>query len=134
MVFGLSAPLLADGTLLGTLTGRVRDETGAALPGVSVSVISEQKGVQRDATTDQGGLFNFPLLEPGAYSVRAVLSGFQSFESTGNIVTAEKTTQVPVQLKLAAETAEVTVTGDAPLALWEAQRCSRSPSRARRSS
>jgi hypothetical protein len=111
----VAAPALADGSLLGTIAGRVKDESGGALPGTTVSVVNEQKGVQRDGVTDSGGAFTFPLLEPGNYTVRATLSGFQSFEATHNVVTADKTTQVPIVLRLATAQETVTVTGDVPL-------------------
>ena len=69
-------PLYADGSLFGTIAGRVRDESGAALPGVTVEVESADKGFQRTATTDAAGSFNFALLPPGLYTVRASAPGF----------------------------------------------------------
>jgi hypothetical protein len=110
-----SAPLLADGSLLGAITGRVTDETGGALPGVTVELLSKDQGFRRAATTDAGGAFAFPGLATGAYTVRATLSGFQSFEAADNIVSAEKTTSVNVSLRLASEQASITVTGEVPL-------------------
>jgi hypothetical protein len=110
-----AAPLLADGSLFGTLNGKVKDESGGALPGASVELISAEKGFQRNTTTDAAGSFNFALLPPGPYTVRATLSSFESFESTNNVVAAEKTTTIAVVLKLAATAETVTVLGDVPL-------------------
>ncbi len=110
-----AAPVLADGSLFGTLSGRVRDESGGALPGATVELTSEEKGFQRTATSDAAGAFNFALLPPGRYTVKATLPSFESFESANNVVTAEKTTQVNMTLKLAATAETVTVTGDVPL-------------------
>ena len=110
-----AAPVLADGSLFGTLAGRVRDESGGALPGATVELTSEEKGFQRTATSDAAGTFNFALLPPGRYTVKATLPSFESFESANNVVTAEKTTQVNMTLKLAATAETITVTGDVPM-------------------
>jgi outer membrane receptor protein involved in Fe transport len=105
----------ADGSLFGTLNGRVRDESGGALPGATVEVTSAEKGLRRSATTDAAGSFNFSLLPPGNYTVQAVLASFETLESANNVVTAEKTTTVNMTLKLAATAETVTVLGDVPL-------------------
>ncbi len=110
-----AAPLLADGSLYGTLMVHVKDESGGALPGVSVGLTSKEKGLHRDGTTDAAGSFTFSLLQPGRYAVKAVLASFETFEAADNVVTAEKTTQVNATLKLAATAETVTVTGDVPL-------------------
>ncbi len=119
-LFGLvgliaAAPLLADGSLFGTLSGRVRDEQAAALPGATVELTSEEKGFRRGVTTDSSGAFVFALLPPGKYTVKATLAGFESFGSEQNVVTAEKTTQVAIMLRISAQQESVTVSGDAPL-------------------
>lgn len=110
-----AAPLLADGSLFGTLSGRIKDESGAALPGASVELISADQGFRRSVTTDAAGSFHFALLPPGRYTVRASLASFENFESNDNVVTAEKTTTVNATLKLAAAAETVTVSGDVPL-------------------
>jgi hypothetical protein len=117
LVLGLAAagPLLADGSQVGTLKGRVRDESGGALPGVTVELTSADKGFSRTETTDASGAFTFAVLPPGRYNVRATLSSFETFESNNNLVTAEKTTNVDVSLKLAATAETITVSGAAPL-------------------
>jgi len=112
----MAAPaLLADGTLLGTIGGRVVDQDGKALPGATVEVTSADKGFQRTAVSDSGGAFNFPLLQPGPYIVKITLAGFQSFESTNNVVQPEKTTAISATLKLATTAEAVTVMGEVPL-------------------
>ncbi|MGH9369483.1 MAG: carboxypeptidase regulatory-like domain-containing protein, partial [Thermoanaerobaculia bacterium] len=110
-----AAPLLADGSLFGTLAGRVRDEQGGALPGVGVELTSEEKGFRRAATTDAAGSFNFALLPPGPYTVKATLANFETYGSEANLVTAEKTTSLNIVLRISATQESVTVSGDAPL-------------------
>src|SRR5262245_3694873 len=60
------------------LDGRVVDESGATLPGVTVEIASpSQIGGARTATTDERGAFRFAEIAPGTYSVDAKLEGFQ---------------------------------------------------------
>jgi len=116
LIASLIAPaLLADGTLLGTINGRVLDQDGKALPGATIELTSAEKGFQRTAVSDASGAFNFPLLQPGPYFVSISLAGFQSYEAKNVIVSADKRTDVSASLKLAAAAEAVTVTGEAPL-------------------
>lgn len=59
-----------------TLSGRVLDATGGALPGVTVVVTSLANGPRRTATTDAEGRFTFLRLSPGRYRLEAQLAGF----------------------------------------------------------
>ena len=116
-ILALVAPafLLADGTQIGTISGRVLDEQGGGVPGVTVEVISSDKGFRRTQTTDSTGSFNFPLLQRGPYTVRTSLSGFTTVEKTNNIVEADKTTDVNITMRLAPTEERVEVTGEVPL-------------------
>jgi hypothetical protein len=62
----------------GTISGSVRDNQGAAIPGALVSVISETKVSKKDFTTDSQGNFVFPNLAPDTYTVEVVLTGFKT--------------------------------------------------------
>jgi hypothetical protein len=116
-ILALAVPtfLLADGTLLGTIKGRVLDESGAGVPGATVEIVSADRGFRRSLTTDATGGFTFPALQTGPYTLWATLSGFQSVEKTNNIVEPNKTTEVDVTMRLAAAAETVTVTGEVPL-------------------
>src|SRR6185369_11147131 len=110
-----TAELWADGSLFGTLSGRATDESGGALPGVTVELRSNEKGFTRTTVTDAAGAFNFAQLPPGSYTVKATISGFDPTEAAGNVVQAEKTTSVTLSMRLARATEEIQVTGDVPL-------------------
>jgi hypothetical protein len=116
-ILALAVPtfLLADGTLLGTIKGRVLDESGAGVPGATVEIVSSDKGFRRSQTTDATGNFTFAALQTGPYTLRASLSGFQSVETTNNLVEPNKTTDVDVTMRLAQAAEAVTVTGEVPL-------------------
>ena len=58
------------------IVGQVKDTTGAAIPGAVVTIANRETGLQRSATTDNQGRFDFPQLKPGTYSVKATADGF----------------------------------------------------------
>ena len=62
----------------GRIEGSVRDPSGAALPGVAVEAEGAKLQGVRRATTDGAGRYRLPELPPGAYAVRAVLSGYSA--------------------------------------------------------
>jgi len=62
----------------GTITGVAKDQTGAVLPGVTVTVKSVQTGATQEFVTNDAGLYTAPLLQPGEYEVTFALSGFQT--------------------------------------------------------
>ena len=74
-----SASLFAQANF-GRILGTVTDQTGAVLPGATVSVIDTQRGLARTLTTDQAGEYNAPTLTPGTYTVRVEVKGFKILE------------------------------------------------------
>src|SRR5918996_4586025 len=71
-------PALAQLGQTATLTGTLTDATGAVLPGATVTVASESLiGGSRSTVTDANGVYRFPALAPGVYTVTAELSSFQ---------------------------------------------------------
>ncbi len=65
-------------TATGQFNGHVFDENGAVLVGATVTLSSAQSGLSRTATTNGEGLYLFPLLQPGNYTLTATQDGFQS--------------------------------------------------------
>jgi Carboxypeptidase regulatory-like domain len=62
----------------GTITGVASDQTGAVLPGVSVTIKNTNTGISRTFVTNEAGLYTASLLPVGAYEVAFELPGFQS--------------------------------------------------------
>jgi hypothetical protein len=58
------------------LRGTVTDESGAVLPGVTVTVSNDATGVERSLITDGAGTFRAPSLQPGTYTITSELMGF----------------------------------------------------------
>ncbi len=76
-----SALLLSQGNL-GRIQGTVTDQTGAPVPGVTVTIIDVDRGVERTLTTDTAGEYDAPSLVPGNKRVRAQITGFKVSEQT----------------------------------------------------
>lgn len=81
---------------LGVLVGRVVDDAGAGLPGVTVTVTAGKTG--RKVTTDRGGDYRVDDLPPGTYVIRATLPGFRPAEATAQ-VTLERIATSRIALK-----------------------------------
>ena len=72
----------------GTIEGTIVDESGAALPGVSVTVANLDTGDTRVVVTNEAGVYRAPLLPLGPYRVAAELQGFKKFEQQGLTLSA----------------------------------------------
>jgi hypothetical protein len=98
----------------GTLTGTVRDGSGAPVTGAKVTIKSLAQGFSRDLTTDETGQFRVPLIPGGGYSVAISKQGYQS-TNDGNVqVTVGGTSAYSFTLPAAGETvAEVVITATA---------------------
>src|SRR6188474_2528674 len=59
------------------LEGVVKDQSGAVVPGASITLIAPTTGARRTIATDRSGRYIFSFLNPGTYTITAELSGFQ---------------------------------------------------------
>jgi hypothetical protein len=98
-----------------SINGRVVDQAGAVLPGVTVTVTSASTGAVRETVTNGEGLYTVPALIPGAYNVKVDLAGFAGSETKGVEVATGATLTVDVAMKVASLQESVTVTGQSPL-------------------
>ena len=104
------APGLAQTT--GEISGRVSDETGGALPGVTVTATSAALQGARTAVSDGGGQYRFALLPPGDYALAFELAGFETERAENVAVSLGRDTTLHQILHLL--TAEqITVTSEA---------------------
>jgi len=67
----------------GSLSGKVEDATGGALPGVTVTVKHVETGASRNATTDSNGQYRLQAIPIGALEVRAEKAGFKTTVRSG---------------------------------------------------
>ena len=108
----LCAPSFAQ--TLGTITGEVKDSTGAVVPGVTVTVVNKATNATRTSISNAVGLFDFPALPPGTYTVKSELEGFKT-ASRDLELQVQQTARVNFTLELGTISEMATVTGVSPL-------------------
>jgi len=111
----LAAALVqAQSLTTGDISGIVRDQSGAVVPGASVTVKSLDTGATQTGATSQSGEYRFRLLKPGAYQVSSTKTGFQKTEQSVEVIVGSVAT-VDLKLEIGQATQTVEVTGDASL-------------------
>ena len=99
----------------GTISGTVKDSTGAVLPGVQVVILNADTGLSRTVSSDARGHYAAPQLSLGNYRVSASLEGFQTEVHSGIVLTVGREAVVDIPMTVGAVTQTVEVTGEAPL-------------------
>jgi hypothetical protein len=99
----------------GEVFGKVTDESGAVLPGVTVTLSGPSLLQPLTATTSETGSFQFPRLDVGEYNVKFELPGFKTVVKEGIRVTVGFSANVSTQLGVSTVQETVTVTGESPV-------------------
>jgi hypothetical protein len=111
-----AATASAQGTDTGSLRGRITDNSGAALPGVTVTAASDAvMGGSLVAVTSEEGLYRFPSLPPGVYTIRMELAGFAPAAIEGLRITVGLGLTLDRQLGIASVQETLTVVGESPI-------------------
>jgi hypothetical protein len=99
-----------------SITGLVRDASGAVLPGVTVEAASPALIEKvRSAATDGTGQYRIVDLRPGTYAVTFTLPGFSVVRRDGIVLTGSFTASIDVELRIGAVEETVTVAGETPI-------------------
>jgi hypothetical protein len=115
-VLVLAAPaIVAAQRTTGEIVGKVTDESGAVLPGVTVTIRGLGVAGAPTAVTSETGDYRFPVLPAGTYDVDYALQGFGTLRRAGIPVGVGATVTLDVTLKLSAVAETVTVTGESPV-------------------
>jgi hypothetical protein len=99
----------------GSLSGRVLDPSGAAVPGVQVTLTNIATNVRFTTDTNAEGHYTVPFLQPGTYSLRAEHQGFKAFQRSPIEVRIEEAVTVDAQLELGSAAETVNVQAETPL-------------------
>jgi len=105
----LVGSLFAQGS--GVVVGVITDPSGAVAPGVEVTAVNVDTGVERQAVSDAEGRFQFPRLPVGNYQVVAQLEGFSTFASEIFKLDIDTSRRVNVQLQVGQVSETVEVSG-----------------------
>ncbi len=113
-IVAIGGPATAQQTT-GTIAGRIVDDQGAAVPGVTVTGRNTQTGFTRTDVSDAEGSYRLTALPVGTYDVTAELQGFSRLENRGIVLSVGQTLDVNMALKVASLQESITVTGETPL-------------------
>jgi len=113
-VFACAVPAIAQETR-GSMEGIVKDSTGGVLPGAIVRAKELATAATQQSVTGSDGVFRFPALPPGRYSVTATLSGFRELTVDRVEVQIGQLIKVPITLLLASLSTTTTVTAEATI-------------------
>jgi hypothetical protein len=114
VLFGLSIITFGQG-FQGGLRGSARDQGGAVVPGVEVTLTNEATSLSRMAVTNDSGEYSFAALEPGSYRLNASLPGFKAIALTGIRVGTQQFVTLDLKLEVGAVAEAVSVTAEVPL-------------------
>ena len=99
----------------GGITGTVKDQTGAVLPGVTVTIANTGTNAERTAITDERGDYTVTLLPIGVYRLQAELPGFKKGVAENIKVNANDRLRMDFLLEVGAVTDQLIVSESAPL-------------------
>lgn len=95
------------------IVGTVTDQTGADVPGATLTLKQKETGFVYNATSNGTGGFGFAGLNVGTYDLKVTAKGFETYQATGLTLNVSQTLATDVKLTVGAETVEVSVTADA---------------------
>ena len=108
MIAGLACTS-AWGQATAQISGSVRDQSGAVLPGAEIKVTQTETGISRNTISNETGFFNLPNLALGPYRLEVALPGFRAYVQTGIVLQVNSNPVINAVLEVGqvAETVEV---------------------------
>jgi hypothetical protein len=93
-----------------SISATVVDRTGGVVPNAKVVLKNEQSGITRETVTNSSGVFVFPSVPPGSYTVTVSFTGLETWEGKGIVLTQGATVNLPnVVLEVAGTRQEIQV-------------------------
>jgi Carboxypeptidase regulatory-like domain len=96
----------------GSITGTVKDPSGAAISGAAVVIASPERGINRQTTTNSAGDYNESALSPGSYNVTVTATGFKKYQAKEVKLDVGEKARVDVSLEVGSISTEVIVQGE----------------------
>jgi hypothetical protein len=114
---------LASGAVLaqtfGSISGEVSDPTGAFVPHAAVTITNTATNAVRETTTDAAGVFSFPDLQPGPYSVKVAAAGFSTVVKQGVEIQVQQSARVDFALEVGQSNTTIEVAANSALLATE---------------
>src|SRR5271170_3969116 len=105
----LSARPVAGQVLYGSIAGTVQDSTSSAVPNATVTIVNRATGQSRQTATTSEGLYSFPDVLTGDYTVTISAPGFHTSQTNNTEVTINTVTRVDAQLQVGERAETITV-------------------------
>jgi hypothetical protein len=115
IVMFAAVPRAAAQAVYGSISGVVKDASGAIVPGATITVTSLERKTVDTVVSNESGFYLKDRLLPGTYEVKAEIAGFKTALLPRIIVNVDTQTPVDFTLELGAVTEQVEVTGGSPL-------------------
>ena len=109
---GLMSPAAVAQQATASINGVVKDPTGAAVANAQVQLTNVNTAVVRTTTTNTDGVYAFPTVVPGAYTMRVSASGFTTITQPETTLEVSQTATFDFQLKVGAAQENVTVNAE----------------------
>lgn len=106
-----------------TISGRVYDSSGGAIPGARIQAVNVANNETSSAVSDASGAYSIPFLRPGNYRITVSADGFKQFIRENIILEVGRVVGIDITMEVGAVTENITVTAEA--ALLETQTASR---------
>src|SRR6202790_760698 len=106
---------VAFGQTFGSIDGETRDSSGAVVTGVTVSATNNGTNAVRTAVTNDAGVYSFPSLAPGTYTLRAEKPGFRAVIRNQVELEVQQAARVDFELQVGQVSESIEVRSDAPL-------------------
>src|SRR5580700_864826 len=118
-MFSLSLPSAWAQTNRASITGTVRDTSGAVVPGVEVTATNTGTNEPTKTVSNQDGIYLIPNLFPGQYSVEFKRDGFDTLLRPSIMLESTQVARIDAALKVGAVSSSITVTTEAPILDFE---------------
>lgn len=112
-VFSACTLTVAGQTSRGIVSGVIKDQNGAVVPGAAVVLTNIATSVERTVSTNDDGFYRFDAVDLGSYSVKIQAQNFGAVTKTGIVVNANQTSSVDAELTPGTQEVSVEVTADA---------------------
>ena len=113
-VAGLLAPAAMAQQATANVNGAVKDQSGASVPNAQIALTNVNTGVVRKTTSNADGIYDFPSVVPGVYSMQVSAAGFAAVSQPAVTLQVGQTASFDFHLTVGATTSTVTVTAAAP--------------------
>ena len=101
------------------ISGVIHDPSGAVIPGVTVTVTNPATNFVRTGISNEAGVYNFPVLQPGIYNIKVELPGFRTIEQNDVELQVQQSARIDFTLQVGDVSQTVEVSGTAALIATE---------------